>query len=315
MCGICGIFDPLKQLSQDQRHKDVDVMMKEFAYRGPDASGTYFDDSKGVALGHRRLSIIDLACGQQPMPSESEQSWLTFNGEIYNYRQERSALEQAGVRFKTQSDTEVILALFEQYGPEAWGRLRGQFAFGLWDRKTNSFFLTRDRIGEKPLAYSLHKNTLFFASEVKALLRCSTLPHQLNESTLGMYFLTQHLSAPATLAKEIYKLPPGHFMQVDAQGNAKTTRYWHPKTHVAYSANQLDEAVTQFRSLFEESVNLCLVSDVPVGTYLSGGLDSSAVSWAASTQNKINYTALPSLIEKTTSSIPIGSMRSRQRLA
>lgn len=257
-------------------------MMGEFAYRGPDGQGAWSDDTPGIALGHRRLSIIDLAGGAQPMSALSHSSWITFNGEIYNYQSERTALEKQGTSFRTHSDTEVILALYEQYGPEAWSRLRGQFAFGLWDGKQKALWLVRDRIGEKPLAYSVYKDVVYFASEVKALLRSSFLPHALDDRALGAYFLTQHLSAPATLAKGMKRLAPGHALCATASG-VTLKRYWTPKTQILLGPAQVNEAVDQFRHHFEEAVKLCLVSDVSVGTYLSGGLDSSAVTWAAST--------------------------------
>lgn len=281
MCGVCGIFDPHRVLASSQIEKDLAAMTTEFQYRGPDASGTHLELQGSVGMGHRRLSIIDLSGGQQPMASASGQTWITFNGEIYNYQEERKLLEREGVVFRTRSDTEVILALYERYGTAAWNRLCGQFAFGLWDGKRNELFLVRDRLGEKPLCYAEHDRVLYFASEAKALLRTSYLPRELDGSVLGIYFLLQHVPAPATLAKGIRKLPPGYFLRASSQG-LNIERYWKPSTHPLTPG--LADPVTHFRAAFEKSVQRCLVSDVPVGTYLSGGLDSTAVTWAASLQ-------------------------------
>jgi len=277
MCGICGIYDPRHQLDRSRVEQDLSAMTAEFRYRGPDDQGIYVDPTSGLGLGHVRLSIIDLGGGKQPMSNADQTLWIVFNGEIYNFQSERNALESSGYRFQNRSDTEVILALYDRYGPDAWERLRGQFAFGLWDSRKKTLFLVRDRIGEKPLIYGYDHNILFFASELKALLRSARTSRELDPSVLGSYFLTQHLVAPTTLIKGIYKLPPGYFLTATAEG-IQLKPYWRPKTTLAMHA-QPDDIVAEFKSIFLDAVKSCTVSDVPIGTYLSGGLDSTSVTW------------------------------------
>jgi asparagine synthase (glutamine-hydrolysing) len=258
----------------------TDEMMQEFGYRGPDEKGSYLKAGEGIALGHVRLSIIDLSGGQQPMSSADGRLTIVFNGEIYNYAEERRALEQSGCPFRTQnSDTEVILALYQRYGTAAWNRLRGQFAFGLWDAQERCVYLVRDRLGEKPLVYSWQNNVLYFASEVKALLRAG-IPAALNPSTLSLHLLMQHLPAPFSLFENIQRLPPGYALKATASG-IELKAYWKPPATLFPRSVPESQLVDQFRYLFEEAVRLCTVSDVPIGTYLSGGLDSTSVTWAA----------------------------------
>ena len=279
MCGICGIFDPLHHLTTSQIESDVPKMMDAIRYRGPDENGTLFDADAGVGFGHLRLSIIDLSGGHQPMSNAAKTVSLVYNGEIYNFAEERLALEKSGYRFQTRSDTEVIIALYEHYGVEAWPRLRGQFAFALWDKRQSCVYLVRDRIAEKPLVYSYHNQVLYFASELKALLRSSTVPRELDTSVLGLNFLMQHVPPPATLIKGIHKLPPGYYLKATAQG-LDMKAYWKPGVGQGKSLSE-NQTIDQFRNLFQEAVSLCTVSDVPIGTFLSGGLDSTSVTWAA----------------------------------
>lgn len=286
MCGICGIFDPHKSLSAKNIEDDISRMMQCFPYRGPDGQGTYIDPLVGVGLGHVRLSIIDLAGGQQPMSNPHENMRITFNGEIYNFKEERQGLEKLGVRFRTQSDTEVILALYERFGTEAFSRLRGQFAFALWDSKHRQLFLVRDRLGEKPLVYTQVGGVLYFSSELKALLRCSAVPRAFDRSVLGMYFLTQYVPAPSTLIQGVQKLTPGSYLRVSASGSAVQS-YWRPQT--GWTPTNASAVVNTFREKFDQAVRLCTVSDVPIGTYLSGGLDSTAVTAAVASARKDSF--------------------------
>jgi len=287
MCGICGIYDPHHKLTTSEMRDDISDMIQEFRYRGPDGQGTQFDEANGLGLGHVRLSIIDPEGGQQPMSNPDRTVWVTFNGEIYNFREQRAALEQTGYPFQTHCDTEVILALYQKYGSEAWERLRGQFAIGLWDSVRKSCFLIRDRIGEKPLVYSHHEGVLYFASELKGLLRSRKLPKKLDESALGLYLLSQDVPAPFSLVKGIRKLPPGYFLTADSNG-VSLKPYWKPRPSFFAPINR-KTAVHDFSERFEEAVQLCTVSDVPIGTYLSGGLDSTSVTAAVKSAHSENF--------------------------
>ncbi|GAK57261.1 asparagine synthase, glutamine-hydrolyzing [Candidatus Vecturithrix granuli] len=271
MCGICGklYFNRQKRVEADL----INRMSETLRHRGPDEDGVYVDGS--VGLGHRRLSIIDLSTGRQPMSNSRKDIWIVFNGEIYNFLELRQDLEKRGYTFTTTSDTEVILALYEAYGTDCVNSLRGMFAFAIWDKSLQRLFLARDRLGKKPLFYSVIHQSLVFASEIKALLQDPTFPREMSMSAMSHYLTYQYIPAPETIFKHIYKLPPAHIL-VCQHGKITQQRYWRlsyfPK--VSLPEQEIEERVI---SLLEESVKIRMISDVPIGAFLSGGIDSSLV--------------------------------------
>ena len=271
MCGIAGIYRAAAESAVDASL--VEAMGNALAHRGPDDSGLFLD--AGVGLAHRRLSIIDTAGSRQPMHSADGSLVIVFNGEIYNFKSLREELRGHGRRFSTQGDTEVILQAYEHYGPDCVQRLRGMFAFAIWDVRKRQLFLARDRVGIKPLYYSWDGRTLRFGSEIKALLQDRSLDTTIDPLGLDDYLTYLYIPAPKTIFKQIRKLPPGHTLIVSEQG-VREQQYWdlsfEPRlqdSEAAYAAGLLDQ--------LRESVKLHLVSDVPIGAFLSGGLDSSAV--------------------------------------
>lgn len=271
MCGICG-----KLYFNRQNRVEADLIKRMSAilqHRGPDDQGVHVDGP--VGLGHRRLSIIDLSTGQQPMSNIRQDIWIVFNGEIYNFLELRQELEKRGYTFTTSSDTEVIITLYEAYGTDCVNYLRGMFAFAIWDKSRQRLFLARDRLGQKPLFYSVIHQSLAFASEIKALLQDPEFPRELNISAMSHYLSYQYIPAPETIFKHIYKLPPAHIL-VCQQGKITQHRYWQisylPK--VSLSEPEIEERVTD---LLQESVKIRMISDVPIGAFLSGGIDSSLV--------------------------------------
>lgn len=242
-------------------------------HRGPDDSGTYF--GRGLAFGMRRLSIIDLAGGHQPIPNEDKTVWAVCNGEIYNYRELRAELEKQGHTFRTHTDTEVIVHLYEEVGVDLFKRLRGMFAVAIWDTRRSRLILCRDRLGKKPLYIAQEPGRLLFASEIKAILVDETLSKELNFSALNEYLALGYVPAPLTLFKGIEKVLPGHYV-VCERGQVSARRYWEIDTSTVDDLPE-DEWVERVREKLFESVRIRLVSDVPLGAFLSGGIDSSAV--------------------------------------
>jgi len=244
-------------------------------HRGPDDHGFHLDDQ--AALAHRRLSIVDLRAGHQPLANEDRSVWITFNGEIYNHLDLRPILEAAGHRYRTQSDTEAIVHAYEQWGTRAVERLRGMFAFGIWDARRSRLLLVRDRLGVKPLYWCRAGDRLLFASEIKALLASGLVRVEANEEALPELLTTRYLAGERTLFRGIYKLLPGHWLTFE-DGETAVHRYWDvpaaAETHDAGGAG----VVPRFRELLEESVRLRLMSDVPLGVFLSGGIDSSVIA-------------------------------------
>jgi asparagine synthase (glutamine-hydrolysing) len=272
-------------------------MCNVLAHRGPDDEGVvllrgdqYLEarDPKSfppvesgfeVAFGHRRLSIIDLsAAGHQPMCNEDATTWIVFNGEIYNFQETREKLVKKGHSFKSKSDTEVILHAYEEFGVECLNHLRGMFAFAIWDSKQRQLFMARDRLGKKPLVY-LHQSGHFaFASEIKALLQIPGIGKKVNGSAIHHYLTYQYVPSPDTIFEGIKKLPPAHYLIYDREGNVKVERYW--KLHFSpcgQTEMDLREISHRIRAELEESVKLRLISDVPLGAFLSGGVDSSLI--------------------------------------
>ncbi len=271
MCGICGIY------GMNDRNL-IERMCAKITHRGPDAEGFYFD--AGLMLGMRRLKVIDLETGDQPVYNEDKTVVVINNGEIYNYREVRKDLQDAGHIFATNSDTEVMVHLYEEYGDGFVNKLRGMFACALWDTKKQRIVLARDRIGIKPLYYHFHNGILSFASELKSLLVCPKISKELNFSALHKYLTYTYVPAPETIFENIYKLMPGHRL-VGVNGRIWTEQYWDlNKGDYTYNETQRmdeNELSEQLSSLIKESVKMHLVSDVPLGVFLSGGTDSGTI--------------------------------------
>ncbi len=275
MCGIAGIVGArrLAPGDADRARRMTDVL----AHRGPDEEGFHLDDQ--AALGHRRLSIVDLETGQQPMCNEDRSVWITYNGEVYNHAELRSELE-ARHRYRTRSDTETLVHAYEQWGERAVDRLRGMFAFAIWDSRRCRLLLVRDRLGIKPLYWALVGDRLVFASEIKAILASGLLAAEPNEERIPELLATRYLSGTETLFRGIHKLLPGHFLRFE-DGRVRIRQYWDlPLEPVAgEQAPRTDaETVGRFRDLLDESVRLRMMSDVPLGVFLSGGIDSSVIA-------------------------------------
>ena len=276
MCGIAGIV-ATDRLHPDDRGRAV-RMRDVIAHRGPDDAGLFLDDQ--AALAHRRLSIVDLAAGHQPLANETDSIWIVFNGEIYNHAEVRTELEAAGHRYKTRSDTETIVHAYEQWGDASVERLRGMFAFAIWDAPKRRLLLSRDRLGVKPLYWARVGDRLLFASEIKAILESGLLRAEANEALLPELLGTRYLSGSETLFKGIHRLMPGHSL-VFERGEVAIRQYWDvPVGRPADDLAGLSDAaiVGRFRDLLEEAVRIRLMSDVPLGMFLSGGLDSSAIA-------------------------------------
>lgn len=267
MCGICGWIDP-RGVSQEQIQAMADVLN----HRGPDDEGLYVDGI--VGLGHRRLAIIDLNDGHQPMCNEDGTLWIVFNGEIYNYRELRAHLE-ASHRFVTHSDTEVLLHLYEEKRERCVDDLRGMFAFAIWDARERSLFAARDHLGQKPLFYVHQGEHLGFASEIKALLSVVPSLRQMDCEALHQYLTLRLIAPPRTMFTAIRKLPPGHFLTF-REGRLQIERYWHLRYEPKLRLREGD-LVDELEQHMLEAVRYHMVSDVSVGAFLSGGMDSSLV--------------------------------------
>ena len=276
MCGIAGIVAADRLLADDRER--VTRMRDIIAHRGPDDAGIFADDR--AVLGHRRLSIVDLAAGHQPIANEDDTIWIVFNGEIYNHQAVRSELESAGHTYKTRSDTETILHAYEQWGDRSVEHLRGMFAFGIWDAPRRRLLLARDRLGVKPLYWAMAGDRLIFGSEIKAILESGLVRVQANEGALPELLGTRYLSGTETLFKGVHCLQPGHTL-VFEKGAVSIRRYWDiPAGQPSDELARLSDAdlVRRFRDLLEEAVRVRLMADVPLGMFLSGGLDSSAIA-------------------------------------
>jgi asparagine synthase (glutamine-hydrolysing) len=248
-------------------------MASVIEHRGPDDSGQYL--GRGIGLGMRRLSIIDVAGGHQPIANEDETVWLVMNGEIYNFQRLRSDLERKGHRFQTHTDTEVIVHLYEDEGPDFFKRLRGMFGIALWDTKRERLILGRDRIGEKPLYVRREPHRLLFASELKSILQNEDVPRRLNLDALAEYLALGYVPAPLTLLEGIEKLLPGHYL-VAEKGQTAVHKYWDLPASGVEDLSE-EEWVERIREKLLETVKMQLVSDVPLGAFLSGGIDSSTI--------------------------------------
>jgi asparagine synthase (glutamine-hydrolysing) len=274
VCGICGLW----QLDgRPVEPGEIQCMTDALAHRGPDGDGLYLDGSLG--LGHRRLAILDLSpAGRQPMTCADGRHWITYNGEVYNFLELRAELEGRGYTFRSDSDTEVILAAYDAWGPDCLLRLNGMWAMAIWDNRERRLFLARDRFGIKPLFYVQQPHRFAFASEMKAFLRLAWFRPQVNWPVFKAELLDQHSQegGDQCLLEGIRRLPPGHLAVVTEDG-LHVTRWWQTRDHLVSVPRRLEDQVTHFRELFEDACRLRLRSDVPIGTSLSGGLDSSSV--------------------------------------
>jgi asparagine synthase (glutamine-hydrolysing) len=276
MCGITGIV-AREGLGPDDRDR-VLRMRDIISHRGPDDAGVYVDAH--AALGHRRLSIVDLAAGHQPLSNEDQTVWIVFNGEIYNHGDVRPRLESAGHRYATRSDTETIVHAYEQWGAGAVDHLRGMFAFAIWDTARQRLLLARDRLGVKPLYWAKAGDRLLFGSEIKSILESGLIDVCANEEALPELLGTRYLSGTETLFKGVHRLQPGHTLTFE-DGAIAIHQYWDiPAGRRSDALESMSDAdiVRRFRTLLEESVSIRLMADVPLGMFLSGGLDSSAIA-------------------------------------
>lgn len=278
MCGICGIINIDKASPVDQR--ELTRMRDAMAHRGPDDKGTYFN--VGVGLAHRRLSIIDVEGGHQPICNEDKSIWCVFNGEIYNYQRIRDGLLKNGHRFATNTDTEILVHLYEEYETEFISKLQGMFAFAIWDSNKNRLFAARDRLGIKPFYYSIYFRRFVFASEIKAIFQCDRFEKNVNIDCVPEYLIYRFVAGDKTFIKGIHTLLPGHWLIWDRQ-KLTVTRYWSIFDSVAENSDYTQrEALLKFDHLLKTSVKRRLISDVPLGTLNSGGVDSSIVTAYAS---------------------------------
>lgn len=277
MCGIAGLVSGREMPEMRER---LEVMTDVLTHRGPDDRGIYLSPTGRrlrAGLGHRRLSIIDLGGGHQPMANETDDIWITYNGEIYNHQELRTTLEAQGHRYRTQSDTETIVHAYEQYGMDCVHRLRGMWAFAIWDEGRQRLFVARDRLGIKPLYYAVHHGVFYFASEIKSLLASRLSAPEVNHDVLPEFLTFGYTCGEATLFEGIRKLMPGHWLTWDgATVNVQSYWDWQFDEGQPYRDNAAYQA--EFEDLLDESVRLRLMSDVPLGMFLSGGIDSSIIA-------------------------------------
>jgi len=279
MCGITGILNVDR--ADAPAEGALRKMLAMIRHRGPDEFGIYLD--RAVGLGSARLSIIDLGGGQQPISNEDGTLWIVFNGEIFNYVELRPELEALGHCFATNSDTEVLLHLYEEYGPKCLERLNGQFAFAVWDTRKQNLFLARDRLGVRPLYYTHKRGRLIFASEIKALLATGLVPAELDPAVLDQVFTYWSPLSPKTMFRDVFELPPGHYLQAE-DGSVRVASYWEPvfpterPDQSVVSPKSVEEYAEELGALLIDAVKVRLRADVPVGAYLSGGLDSSIIA-------------------------------------
>src|SRR2546428_1321749 len=268
MCGIAGFINT--ERSRDDAEQLIDRMCQIIRHRGPDDQGTWVGE--GVALGMRRLSIIDLAGGSQPIFNEDQSILVVLNGEIYNYRELQKELQERGHRFTTNSDTETIVHAYEEYGDDCVNHLRGMFTFAIWDRKRQRLLAARDRFGKKPLNYYWDGQRLIFGSEIKSILEAG-IPREINPIALDEYLVYRYVPTPNTLFKDVWKLPAAHIL-IYENGQISTKRYW----ELSFAPTCQDDeatAIERTRALLTEAVQVRLMSEVPLGAFLSGGIDSS----------------------------------------
>ncbi len=279
MCGIAGVINYYERREVPKRL--IEKMVSALEHRGPDDVGVHVNDN--IGLGIRRLSIIDLQKGHQPISNENNSIWVVYNGEIYNYKELRQGLEKKGHTFKTNTDTEVLLHLYEEMGKNFVTALNGMFAFALWDKKRHTLLLARDRAGIKPLFYYIGRDKLSFASELKSLLQDPSVPRDLNHHAVYDYLSLQYIPAPHTIFQGVKKLPPAHVLEY-VDGEVSLHQYWtipykspDDETAAPLTSKAIKQYATEVRERLQEAVRRRLISDVPLGAFLSGGIDSSAI--------------------------------------
>src|SRR5438132_10580579 len=274
MCGICGIL----YCGEERRvQRDTLAQMNaQIVHRGPDDDGFFVEGNVGLAM--RRLSIIDIKTGHQPISNEDEKVWIVYNGEIYNHQELRVDLERRGHRYRTKSDTETIVHLYEEYGRDCVKHLRGMLAFAIWDRRKRSLFVTRDRLGIKRLYYRWDGRTFLCGSEIKTMLAYPGVKAEFNQRTLAEYLGFRYIAGPETMFADIRKLLPGHTLQLGENTEPEINSYWDLSVPQDVDGRPRGYYVKTYRELLEECVSSHLMSDVPLGVFLSGGLDSSAVA-------------------------------------
>ncbi|HKP70761.1 MAG TPA: asparagine synthase (glutamine-hydrolyzing), partial [Pyrinomonadaceae bacterium] len=279
MCGINGIVysrESGRLVTADL----IDRMRDILSHRGPDGAGTYVDGN--VGLGHRRLSIVDLATGDQPMFNSDSSCVIVYNGEVYNHAEQRDGLISHGYEYHSTSDTETILHLYEQFGADCVHRLRGMFAFAIWNKRDEELFIARDRFGVKPLYYVVQEDgSFFFASEIKALFEAGAIAPKLNYALLPDHFANHGTSSDQTLFEGVRRLLPGHSLKWQ-DGKVTIRKYWDLESEPKQESLSDSDAIEEWKELFRESVKLRLMADVPLGMFLSGGIDSSAIAAAMS---------------------------------
>jgi len=272
MCGICGklYFDSQRPVDRN----DLSRMMEVIHHRGPDDAGIYL--SGAIGLGHKRLSIIDLSTGKQPISNENGTVWIVFNGEIYNYQELRVKLVQKGHIFTSQTDTEVIVHLYEEYGADCVAKLRGMFAFAIWDENNETLFLARDRVGIKPLYYWIGPDRFLFGSEIKAILQDPSVPREVDTLIIDRFLSYYYTPGAETLLKGVLKLPPGCYF-IWKNGHFRVNQYW--DLHFSNGSKNIGfhQSKEELLDLLKETVRLHMISDVPVGFLLSGGVDSTSL--------------------------------------
>lgn len=269
MCGIAGIID---LNGKENSRRSVEEMLRSISYRGPDESGIY--DSLLATIGNVRLSIIDIATGRQPLSDHSGRYWIVFNGEIFNYKELRKDLESAGHRFRTESDTEVLVQLYSLYGRECLSMLNGQFSLAVWDTREKELFVARDRVGIRPFFYNIDNGIFTFASEIKALFAGRNIERRLNPVSLDQIYTFWTTITPNTPFAGIFELPPGHYATF-GRGGFKTGKFWE-LSFIGQTSLSFRDSMDRFHELFSDAVRIRLRADVEVAAYLSGGIDSSA---------------------------------------
>lgn len=276
MCGIAGVLVTRSANPPPDMQTRIGGMLATLVHRGPDDGGVWSGDR--VGLGHRRLSVIDLStAAHQPMGTEDGLVQIVFNGEIYNFQELRAQLEKAGYAFRSHSDTEVILQGYRCWGKEVFGRLRGMFALAIWDGANGELVLARDRVGKKPLFYGWHDGALLFASEIKAILAWPGMPRQPDLQAIHHYLTYQYVPAPWSAFKGISKVPQASYMVIRSNGDTSTVPYWSLPSPASARSRSVSTLKEELISLLDESVRLRMISDVSIGAFLSGGVDSSAV--------------------------------------
>jgi len=276
MCGLAGILSLAPHTAVEEH--ELRLMAGPLVHRGPDDEGYYLDPQRRCGLGFRRLSIIDLAGGHQPISNEDGTVWLILNGEIYNFRELRSDLAARGHAFRTHADSEVVVHLYEERGADCFAELAGMFAIAIWDERGGTLHLARDRLGKKPLAYAIHNGRLYFASEPKAILAAADIPRRIDPVALQRYLVFQYVPAPGSIFHGLHKLPPGHRLSLPAGVEALPgpLAYWTLPPAGSF-AGTYEEARNRLGELLTAAVRRRLIADVPLGAFLSGGVDSSIV--------------------------------------